>query len=219
MTGDDDLAARVRACLAGVDGVSERKMFGGVGFMLNGNMLAGTSKRGLLLRVGKEHHAEAVAERGIRAMEQRGRVMEGYVYVDPPPELDAALKAWLKPALDHVARLRRSRPKRRKSRRGLGGVADSATRSVVIASDPGSSPGRSSGTMGVERRRRSSERSVWSKELVALLRALSCWPWTASARRSALTRSAGEAGVVSGSARELRRHHVASFARFAIRTV
>jgi hypothetical protein len=53
MRGEDGLAARVRACLAGVDGVSEMKMFGGVGFMLNGNMLAGTSKRGLLLRVGR----------------------------------------------------------------------------------------------------------------------------------------------------------------------
>ena len=102
MSGEDDLAARVRACLAGVEGVSEMKMFGGVGFMLNGHMLAGTSKRGLLLRVGKERHAEAVAEPGMRAMEQRGRVMEGYVYADPPPALDAALKAWLERALDHV---------------------------------------------------------------------------------------------------------------------
>src|SRR5215469_9443866 len=105
MKGEDDLAARVRACLAGVEGVSEMKMFGGVGFMLNGNMLAGTSKRGLLLRVGKERHAEAVAEPGMRAMEQRGRVMEGYVYADPPPALDAALKAWLERALDHVRTL------------------------------------------------------------------------------------------------------------------
>src|SRR6516225_7623398 len=79
MNGEDELAARVRACLAGVEGVSEMKMFGGVGFMVNGNMLAGTSKRGLLLRVGKERHAEAVAEPGMRAMQQRGRVMEGYV--------------------------------------------------------------------------------------------------------------------------------------------
>ena len=98
MRGEDDLAARVRACLAGVEGVSEMKMFGGVGFMLNGNMLAGTSKRGLLLRVGKERHAEAVAEPGMR-------VMEGYVYADPPPALDAALKARLERALDHVRTL------------------------------------------------------------------------------------------------------------------
>ena len=74
-------------------------MFGGVGFMLNGNLLAGASKQGLLLRIGKERHAEAVAEPGVRAMEQRGRVMEGYVYADPPPASDVALKAWLERAL------------------------------------------------------------------------------------------------------------------------
>jgi TfoX/Sxy family transcriptional regulator of competence genes len=105
MREEGDLAARVRACLAGVEGVSEMRMFGGVGFMLNGNMLAGTSKRGLLLRVGKERHAEAVAEPSMRAMEQRGRVMEGYVYADPPPALDTALKALLERALDHVRTL------------------------------------------------------------------------------------------------------------------
>ena len=116
MSGEDDLAARVRACLAGVEGVSEMKMFGGVGFMLNGHMLAGTSKRGLLLRVGKERHAEAVAEPGMRAMEQHGRVMEGYVYADPPPALDAALKALLERALDHVRTLA-PKPARRESRR------------------------------------------------------------------------------------------------------
>ena len=91
MSGEDDLAERVRACLAGHAGVSEMNMFGGVGFMLNGALLAGASKQGLLLRIGKERHAEAVAQPGMRAMEQRGRVMEGYVYADPPPASDAAL--------------------------------------------------------------------------------------------------------------------------------
>ncbi|MBV9287631.1 MAG: TfoX/Sxy family protein, partial [Hyphomicrobiales bacterium] len=57
MNAENDLATRVRACLAGHEGVSEMNMFGGVGFMLNGNLVAGASKRGLLLRVGKERHA------------------------------------------------------------------------------------------------------------------------------------------------------------------
>ena len=105
MRGEDDLAARVRAGLAGVEGVSEMKMFGGVGFMLNGHLLAGTSKRGLLLRVGKERHGEAVAEPGMRAMEQRGRVMEGYVYADPPPARARLSTPRLERALDHVRTL------------------------------------------------------------------------------------------------------------------
>jgi TfoX/Sxy family transcriptional regulator of competence genes len=103
MTSQTDLAAFVRVALDGVDGISEMRMFGGIGFMLNGNMLAGASKRGLLLRVGAERHAEAVAD-GLRPMEQRGRVMEGYVYADPALG-DAALAAWLARARAHVAAL------------------------------------------------------------------------------------------------------------------
>jgi len=105
MNAEDDLAARVRACLAGRDGVSEMKMFGGVGFMLHGNLIAGASKRGLLLRVGKEGHAEALAEPGLRPMEMRGRTMEGYVTADPPPASDAALKTLIERALAHVRTL------------------------------------------------------------------------------------------------------------------
>jgi hypothetical protein len=87
--------------------------------MLNGNMVAGTSKRGLLLRVGKERHAETVAEPGMRAMEQRGRVMEGYVYADPPPALDAALRAAFGASVRTWSSARSSQaPKRRESRRG-----------------------------------------------------------------------------------------------------
>ncbi len=83
MTSDEDLAGRVRAALAKADDVREVKMFGGVGFMLNGNMVAAASKRGLLVRVGKDRHRDALTRPGTRPMEMRGRVMEGYVYVDP----------------------------------------------------------------------------------------------------------------------------------------
>lgn len=74
----------VRSALAGVKAISEVKMFGGIGFMLNGNLLVGASKRGLLLRVGKEGQSQALAQAGTRQMEMRGRLMDGYVYVDPP---------------------------------------------------------------------------------------------------------------------------------------
>ena len=80
-------------------------MFGGVGFMVNGNLVAAASKRGLLLRVGREREVEALAQPGIRPMEMRGRRMEGYVYADPPPRSEDAMKAWLRPALDYVQSL------------------------------------------------------------------------------------------------------------------
>jgi hypothetical protein len=69
-------------------------MFGGIGFMLNGNLLVGASQRGLLLRVGKDQQSEALAEAGTRPMEMRGRVMEGYVYVDPPVA-PRAVRGWV----------------------------------------------------------------------------------------------------------------------------
>ena len=105
MSAESDLALRVRAALHGVEAVREVKMFGGVGFLVNGNLVAAASKRGLLLRIGREHEHEALAQPGIRPMEMRGRRMEGYVYADPPPASEDAIKAWLRSALDYVQTL------------------------------------------------------------------------------------------------------------------
>ena len=85
--------------------MSEIKMFGGTGFMLNGNMVVAVSKRGLLLRVGKDRYRDALAWPGARPMEMRGRTMEGYVYVDPPVPTNNALIAWLDEAVAFVMTL------------------------------------------------------------------------------------------------------------------
>jgi TfoX/Sxy family transcriptional regulator of competence genes len=118
MSADGDLALRVRAALRDVGAVREVRMFGGVGFMVNGNLVAATSKRGLLLRVGRERQDEAVAQPGIRPMEMRGRRMEGYVYADPPPPSEDGVKAWVRSALDYVQTLppkpANARPRRAK---------------------------------------------------------------------------------------------------------
>jgi hypothetical protein len=118
MTAESDLALRVRAALRDVEGMREVKMFGGVGFMVSGNLVAAASKRGLLLRIGRERQDEALAQPGIRPMEMRGRRMEGYVYADPPPRSDDAIKAWLQSALAYVQTLPPkppgARPKRTK---------------------------------------------------------------------------------------------------------
>ena len=79
-------------------------MFGGVGFMLNGNLLVGASKRGLLLRVGKDRQSQALAKPGSRQMEMRGRPMDGYIYVDPPIEL-GAVRGWVEMAMAFVRTL------------------------------------------------------------------------------------------------------------------
>lgn len=102
---ETDLAERVRRVLAPLT-VTEQKMFGGVCFMLNGNMLAGASPRGLLVRVGKEGHERAVKRPHSRPMEQGGRSMAGYIVVaNEGVARDTDLKAWLDLAVGHVKSL------------------------------------------------------------------------------------------------------------------
>lgn len=97
-----ELADRVRHRLETLS-VTEQKMFGGVCFMLNGNMLVGASPRGLLVRVGKEGHEAALARPHARPMEQGTRTMVGYVVVDPEGVArDRDLDAWLARAVAHV---------------------------------------------------------------------------------------------------------------------
>jgi hypothetical protein len=73
------------------------KMFGGTCFMLNGNMVAGTSKRGLLVRVGKDF--DVIAAPDSMPMEMGGRPMAGYRYVDETAD-DATFDFWMNAVFD-----------------------------------------------------------------------------------------------------------------------
>jgi TfoX/Sxy family transcriptional regulator of competence genes len=110
----------MRAALARTGAVREVKMFGGLCFMLNGNMVAGTSKRGLLVRVGKDQQSTALARPGAKRMEMTGRPMEGYIFVDPPPRDDRTLQDWLALAVAFVKtlppKLPKSKPRRARTR-------------------------------------------------------------------------------------------------------
>jgi TfoX/Sxy family transcriptional regulator of competence genes len=101
----EQLAESVRTALADAGTVREVKMFGGIGFMLNGNLVAAASKRGLLVRVGREHQGDALARAGARPMVMRGRTMDGYIYVDPPALTGRTVRGWLRLALDFVQTL------------------------------------------------------------------------------------------------------------------
>ena len=101
----DELAAAVRAELAEVGGVREVKMFGGIGFMLKGNMVVAASKRGLLARIGEDAQAKALKTAGVRPMEMQGRVMKDYVFVDPDALSKPVVAKWLKAARLHVEKL------------------------------------------------------------------------------------------------------------------
>ena len=106
MAFDPGLAERIREQLAERRGVSERRMFGGLAFMLNGHMIVGIIDRTLMARVGPERHADALALPHVRPMDFTGRPMQGYVYVDPPGIVeDDQLGAWLSACIAHVERL------------------------------------------------------------------------------------------------------------------
>jgi hypothetical protein len=105
MPDDPMMIERLRTALAGLP-VTEQKMFGGTCFMLSGNMLVGTSKRGLLVRVGKDAHAAALARPHSRPMEMGGRAMEGYIFVAAEGTATAKdLNGWVKRARDFVETL------------------------------------------------------------------------------------------------------------------
>lgn len=100
-----DLPGRVRALMP-KKGVVEKKMFGGICFMLNGNLTFGASWKGLLVRVGKESQAAAVKRPGAEPMVMKGRAMNGYVWVDSAAlSDDDDLIAWVKTGVDHVRTL------------------------------------------------------------------------------------------------------------------
>jgi TfoX/Sxy family transcriptional regulator of competence genes len=105
MAVDQELDASVRALLADAGAVREVKMFGGTGFMLNGNLVAMTSRRGLLVRVGKDRQADALAKPGARPMVMNGRAMDGYIHVDPPALDNRDVRAWLRLAAAFVQTL------------------------------------------------------------------------------------------------------------------
>jgi TfoX/Sxy family transcriptional regulator of competence genes len=118
VAADEDFAERMRALLAEAGALREVRMFGGLCFMLNGNMIAAASKRGLLVRIGKDQHAQALARPNASLMEMAGRPMEGYIRVDPAPQDEQMLHDWLELAVAFVKTLppKLPRPKARRTK-------------------------------------------------------------------------------------------------------
>jgi TfoX/Sxy family transcriptional regulator of competence genes len=100
---DEKLAARVRALLATRGDVVEKKMFGGLCFMVGGAMCCGLTKTDFMVRVGAEHYDDALAQPHARPMDFTGRPLRGMVYVAPEGlRTDAALARWIRRGLDFV---------------------------------------------------------------------------------------------------------------------
>jgi TfoX/Sxy family transcriptional regulator of competence genes len=113
---DERLAARVRNLLAGDPALSERKMFGGLAFMLAGNMCCGIVDERLMLRIGADLAEQALERPHVQPMDFTGRPMTGMVYVAPEGLRGKALRPWVEQAAGFARTLppkpasRRARP-------------------------------------------------------------------------------------------------------------
>jgi hypothetical protein len=106
MAFDESLAARIRDALARRKGVVEKKMFGGVGFLLNGNMLVGVWKDSLVVRLGPSDGDEALKEPHVKEFDITGRPMKGWVLVaSEGVEGDDQLAGWIGRAVKFVGML------------------------------------------------------------------------------------------------------------------
>jgi TfoX/Sxy family transcriptional regulator of competence genes len=96
MAFDEGLAQRIREALAAERGVSEKRMFGGIAFLLNGNMAVGVVKDDLMVRVGPDAYETLLADPNVRPMDFTGRPMRGFVYVASEGLVaDADLHRWI----------------------------------------------------------------------------------------------------------------------------
>jgi hypothetical protein len=80
---DEGLATRLRDLIGGEPGLTEKRMFGGLAMLLDGNMAAGVQGEALIVRTDPDRHQQLLAEPGARAFDLTGRPMRGWLLVDP----------------------------------------------------------------------------------------------------------------------------------------
>ena len=103
MAYDENTASRLRAELGTLPGLTEKKMFGGIAFMIGGNMACGVMRDDLIVRVGAAQYAASLAQPGARVFDFSGKPMAGWVMVAPEgytSEVDLA--RWVKLAVAYV---------------------------------------------------------------------------------------------------------------------
>ena len=106
MAFDESLAERIRQRLARRKNVEERKMFGGIGFLLGGHLLVGVWKDSLIARIGPDEHDAALLEPHVKEFDITGRPMKGWVLVEAEGvEGDDQLSGWIQRAVKFVGAL------------------------------------------------------------------------------------------------------------------
>jgi TfoX/Sxy family transcriptional regulator of competence genes len=120
MTYDEKLAERIRRVIPPTGNIVEKKMFGGVAFLLDGKMFVGITDKDLMVRVGPDAYEAALARPHVRPMDFTGRPLTGYVYVSAAgSRTDAAVTDWVAQAMRFVGALpmKTKRPRRKPKRK------------------------------------------------------------------------------------------------------
>jgi TfoX/Sxy family transcriptional regulator of competence genes len=113
MPYSEKLADRIRKSWVGLKGVAEKKMMGGLTFMVNDKMCVGILDDDLMVRLNPEMHAEALARKGCREMDFTGKPMRGFVFVGPEGiKTQKDLDYWLEVALAYNALAKSSKKKK-----------------------------------------------------------------------------------------------------------
>jgi TfoX/Sxy family transcriptional regulator of competence genes len=108
MAYDEGLAERVREQVTGRKGVTEKHMFGGVCWLLDGKMFVGIAKQSLMARIGPDAYDTALAKKHVRVMDFTGKPMKGYVFVDPGGlDSDRELAGWIDGCMKFVATIKK----------------------------------------------------------------------------------------------------------------
>jgi len=106
MAYDESLGLRIQKILTGRPGLEQKKMFGGVGFLLNGNMACGVHKEFLIVRIGAEKYQEVIDKPNVSVFDMTGRPMIGWIKVSAPGFISAAaLAAWVEMGWKHALSL------------------------------------------------------------------------------------------------------------------
>ena len=109
MAHEEAVADRVRKEFLKIEGVTERKMFGGIAFMVHGNMCCGVINDKLMVRVGPEEYKASLTKPNVHEMDFTGRPLKGFIYVEPAGFKSVKdLKYWINKAMEYVM----TRPKK-----------------------------------------------------------------------------------------------------------
>lgn len=115
MAYNEDLAHRIRVVLASQEDLEEKKMMGGLTFMVNGKMCVGVVKDDLMVRLNPDLQSEVIERNGCREMDFTGKPMKGYVFVSPEAiESEKELTYWVNLGLDYNSIAKAAKKKAKK---------------------------------------------------------------------------------------------------------